>query len=400
MVANTEKTAARTFEDVLKNLLEYARTKEDVIEDNELISAFLSAGIELDEQTMSRAFEFLEENDVDILCINGDEDEELVSEDALSEDIEDLDDSAKEERDIVTEHDSDEEGAKTKKNNNDEFGEAGSGDSVRMYLKEIGRIPLLSAEEEVELAKRIEAGDAAAKKQLSEANLKLVVSIAKRYIGRGLPLLDLIQEGNLGLMRAVEKYNYRMGYKFSTYATWWIKQACTRSIADFGRTIRIPVHMVETVNKLNRVKKQLTLELDREPTCEELSREMNISVEKVNDILKASREPVSLDNPVGEEEDNTLGDFVEDRTIPSPEKSVNDSALKEELYKMLDEALSDKEKEIIVMRFGLRDGIPQTLEEVGKKFKVTRERIRQIESKAMYKLKFPRRINRLRDFLD
>lgn len=272
-------------------------------------------------------------------------------------------------------------------------------DPVRMYLKEIGKIPLLTAEEEVELAKRMEQGDEDAKKKLAEANLRLVVSIAKRYVGRGMLFLDLIQEGNLGLMKAVEKFDYQKGFKFSTYATWWIRQAITRAIADQARTIRIPVHMVETINKLVRVQRQLVQELGRDPTPEEIAKEMNMEEEKVRDIMKIAQEPVSLETPIGEEEDSHLGDFIEDDNALAPADAATYTMLREQLVDVLD-TLTPREQKVLRLRFGLDDGRARTLEEVGKEFDVTRERIRQIEAKALRKLRHPSRSKKLKDFLE
>ncbi len=275
----------------------------------------------------------------------------------------------------------------------------GIDDPVRMYLKEIGKVPLLTAEEEVDLAQRMEKGDEAAKRKLIEANLRLVVSIAKKYVGRGMLFLDLIQEGNMGLIKAVEKFDYRKGYKFSTYATWWIRQAITRSIADQARTIRIPVHMVETINKLIRVSRQLLQEMGREPTPEEIGEEMGMSAEKVREIMKIAQEPVSLETPIGEEEDSHLGDFIEDEDAPAPASAASFILLKEQLDDVLD-TLTDREKRVLELRFGIEDGRPRTLEEVGKEFGVTRERIRQIEAKALRKLRHPSRSKKLKDYLD
>lgn len=272
-------------------------------------------------------------------------------------------------------------------------------DPVRMYLKEIGKVPLLSADEEIELAKKMELGDEEAKKKLCEANLRLVVSIAKRYVGRGMLFLDLIQEGNLGLIKAVDKFDYRKGYKFSTYATWWIRQAITRSIADQARTIRIPVHMVETINKLIRVSRQLLQTYGREPSPEEIAKEMQISVEKVREIQKIAQEPVSLETPIGEEEDSHLGDFIPDDDVPAPAEAAAFSMLKEQLVEVLD-TLTEREQKVLKLRFGLEDGRSRTLEEVGKEFDVTRERIRQIEAKALRKLRHPSRSKRLKDYLE
>lgn len=272
-------------------------------------------------------------------------------------------------------------------------------DPVRMYLKEIGKVPLLSADEEIELAKKMEQGDVEAKKRLCEANLRLVVSIAKRYVGRGMLFLDLIQEGNLGLIKAVDKFDWRKGYKFSTYATWWIRQAITRSIADQARTIRIPVHMVETINKLIRISRQLLQEYGREPSPEEIAREMDISEEKVREILKIAQEPVSLETPIGEEEDSHLGDFIPDEDVPAPAEAAAFSMLKEQLVEVLD-TLTEREQKVLKLRFGLEDGRARTLEEVGKRFDVTRERIRQIEAKALRKLRHPSRSKKLKDYLE
>ena len=272
-------------------------------------------------------------------------------------------------------------------------------DPVRMYLKEIGKISLLTAEEEVEIAKRMEAGDESAKKELAEANLRLVVSIAKRYVGRGMSFLDLIQEGNLGLMKAVDKFDYTKGFKFSTYATWWIRQAITRAIADQARTIRIPVHMVETINKLVRVQRQLVQDLGRDPLPEEIAAEMNLDVERVREIQKITQEPVSLETPIGEEEDSHLGDFIPDDEILSPQDAATFTLLKEQLNSVL-ETLTEREKKVLTLRFGLDDGRARTLEEVGKEFDVTRERIRQIEAKALRKLRHPSRSKKLKDYLE
>jgi len=272
-------------------------------------------------------------------------------------------------------------------------------DPVRMYLKEIGKVPLLSADEEIDLAKRMEAGEEAAKQKLCEANLRLVVSIAKRYVGRGMLFLDLIQEGNLGLIKAVDKFDWRKGYKFSTYATWWIRQAITRSIADQARTIRIPVHMVETINKLMRVSRQLLQEYGREPLPEEIAKEMDISEDKVREILKIAQEPVSLETPIGEEEDSHLGDFIPDEDVPAPADAAAFSMLKEQLVEVLD-TLTEREQKVLKLRFGLEDGRARTLEEVGKRFDVTRERIRQIEAKALRKLRHPSRSKKLKDYLE
>ena len=326
------------------------------------------------------------------------EDLELDDDDLLDLDIDDLDDDLDSELE-----DEKKSGVVIKATGEIEVTDSAKNiptdDPVRMYFKEIGKVPLLSAEEERELAIRIEQGDEEAKKKLCESNLRLVVSIARRYLNRGLSFLDLIQEGNLGLIKAVEKFDYTKGYKFSTYATWWIRQAITRSIADQARTIRIPVHMVETINKLIRVQRQLLQELGREPTSEEIAKEMGISVEKVREIKKISQDPVSLETPIGEEEDSHLGDFIPDEDIPSPVDAAAYSMLQKQLREVLD-TLSDREKKVLILRFGLDDGRPRTLEEVGKEFNVTRERIRQIEAKALRKLRHPSRSKKLRDYLE
>ena len=275
----------------------------------------------------------------------------------------------------------------------------GLDDPVKMYLKDIGRVPLLTAEEEVDLAKRMQENDVSAKKRLSEANLRLVVSIAKRYVGRGMLFLDLIQEGNLGLMKAVEKFDYQKGFKFSTYATWWIRQSITRAIADQARTIRIPVHMVETINKLTKVQRVLLQELGREPTTEEMAEALGVPVEKVHEILRIAQDPVSLETPIGEEEDSHLGDFIEDEKAITPNDSVAATMLKEQLFGVLD-TLTPREEKVLRLRYGIDDGKPRTLEEVGKEFNVTRERIRQIEAKALRKLRHPSRSKKLKDFLE
>ncbi len=275
----------------------------------------------------------------------------------------------------------------------------GLSDSVRMYLKEMGKYPLMTAEQEVECAKKIEQGDVAAKEELAEANLRLVVSIAKKYLGRGMSFLDLIQEGNIGLMKAVERFDYRKGYKFSTYATWWIKQAITRAIADQARTIRIPVHMVDTINKVMRAQRELLNELGREPELEEIAERMGLTSEKVNEVLKLAQEPVSLETPIGEEEDSHLGDFIQDEHIATPVQAATNTLIREKLIEVMD-SLSDREKKVLIMRYGLDDGKERTLEEVGKEFNVTRERIRQIEAKALWKIKHPNKSRKLRDFLE
>ena len=362
------------FAEQLKNLVELGKKKKNVLEYQEINDFF--KGITLNNAQMDLIFEYLEANGVDVLRVTED-DALLDNEDMHMEedevDLENIDLSVPEGVSIE--------------------------DPVRMYLKEIGKVPLLSAEEEIELAKRMENGDQAAKKRLAEANLRLVVSIAKRYVGRGMLFLDLIQEGNLGLIKAVEKFDYTKGYKFSTYATWWIRQAITRAIADQARTIRIPVHMVETINKLIRVSRQLLQELGREPTPEEIAEEMNMPVERVREILKISQEPVSLETPIGEEEDSHLGDFIQDDNVPVPADAAAFTLLKEQLVEVLS-TLTEREQKVLRLRFGLDDGRARTLEEVGKEFSVTRERIRQIEAKALRKLRHPSRSRKLKDYLD
>ena len=364
----------------LAELLEIAKKKKNVIEDSELISHFAGCkGLELDVERMNAILDYLEAHNVDVLTITDKDDEE--PDDVLLEMDDEVEDIDVDKIDLSVPDG------------------VGVDDPVKMYLKEIGKVPLLSAEEEIELAKRMEAGDEAAKKKLAEANLRLVVSIAKRYVGRGMLFLDLIQEGNLGLIKAVEKFDYRKGYKFSTYATWWIRQAITRAIADQARTIRIPVHMVETINKLIRVSRQLLQELGREPLPEEIAEEMDIPVERVREILKISQEPVSLETPIGEEEDSHLGDFIQDENVPVPAEAAAFTLLKEQLVEVLG-TLTEREQKVLRLRFGLDDGRARTLEEVGKEFNVTRERIRQIEAKALRKLRHPSRSRKLRDYLE
>ncbi len=375
-----EQLIEEKFQAKLVDLLEVAKKKKNVIEDNEIINHFNDCKeIELNAERLTTVFEFLEENNVDVLNITDEEDDIVDDEILLDTEVEpDID---VEQLDLnVTDGVSIE-------------------DPVRMYLKEIGKVPLLSAEEETVLAQRMEQGDEEAKKKLAEANLRLVVSIAKRYVGRGMLFLDLIQEGNLGLIKAVEKFDYSKGYKFSTYATWWIRQAITRAIADQARTIRIPVHMVETINKLVRVQRQLLQELGREATPEEIAEKMDIPVERVREIQKISQEPVSLETPIGEEEDSHLGDFLPDENVPVPDEAAAFTMLKEQLIEVLG-TLTDREQRVLKLRFGLDDGKARTLEEVGKEFKVTRERIRQIEAKALRKLRHPSRSRKLKDFLD
>ncbi|MGN1313531.1 MAG: RNA polymerase sigma factor RpoD [Lachnospiraceae bacterium] len=370
-----ENTKAK-LEESLKELLAQARKKKNMLEYQEVVDFF--AGFPLEEEQMDKIVEALERSGVDVLRITEEEevpveDDEIILTEEDEVDMENIDLSVPDGVSIE--------------------------DPVRMYLKEIGKVPLLSAEEEIELAQRMEEGDEEAKKRLAEANLRLVVSIAKRYVGRGMLFLDLIQEGNLGLIKAVEKFDYRKGYKFSTYATWWIRQAITRAIADQARTIRIPVHMVETINKLIRVSRQLLQELGREPSPEEIAEAMNMPVERVREILKISQEPVSLETPIGEEEDSHLGDFIQDDNVPVPADAAAFTLLKEQLVEVLG-TLTEREQMVLRLRFGLDDGRARTLEEVGKEFKVTRERIRQIEAKALRKLRHPSRSRKLKDYLD
>ena len=367
------------FSEKLVELLELAKKKKNVLEYQEINDFFKDQ--QLNVEQMEKVFDFLEASGVDVLRITGSEDEIMLDDDV---DIEKLDDEEEVELDKIDL--SVPEGVSIE-------------DPVRMYLKEIGKVSLLTADEEIELAKRMEQGDEEAKKRLAEANLRLVVSIAKRYVGRGMLFLDLIQEGNLGLIKAVEKFDYRKGYKFSTYATWWIRQAITRAIADQARTIRIPVHMVETINKLIRVSRQLLQELGREPIPEEIAEEMDMSVERVREILKISQEPVSLETPIGEEEDSHLGDFIQDDNVPVPADAAAFTLLKEQLIEVLG-TLTEREQKVLRLRFGLDDGRARTLEEVGKEFNVTRERIRQIEAKALRKLRHPSRSRKLKDYLD
>ena len=407
----TEETKAK-FREKLKSLLELGKKKRNILEYQEISDFFRD--MNLDEEKMEKVLDFLEANKVDVLRISDgdDEDDDIILDDEDEVEVEKIDLSVP-------------EGVSVE-------------DPVRMYLKEIGKVPLLSADEEIELAQKMEAGSVAvekipllkerlaetgdeqekeeiqaeikalqldvdrgsdAKKRLAEANLRLVVSIAKRYVGRGMLFLDLIQEGNLGLIKAVEKFDYRKGYKFSTYATWWIRQAITRAIADQARTIRIPVHMVETINKLIRVSRQLLQELGREPTPEEIAEEMKMPVERVREILKISQEPVSLETPIGEEEDSHLGDFIKDDNVPVPADAATFTLLKEQLEEVLG-TLTEREQKVLTLRFGLEDGRARTLEEVGKELNVTRERIRQIEAKALRKLRHPSRSRKLKDYLE
>ncbi len=407
-----DEAAKEKFQQKLKDLLALAKKKKNMLEYQEISDFF--ADMQLEAEQFDKILDFLEANNIDVLRITDDD-----SDDEILLDVDDEDEIEVEKIDLSVP-----DGVSIE-------------DPVRMYLKEIGKVPLLSAEEEIELAKNMEAGAVAkekiailksreenateeelaeikeeiknlqkdldagdeAKKRLAEANLRLVVSIAKRYVGRGMLFLDLIQEGNLGLIKAVEKFDYRKGYTFSTYATWWIRQAITRAIADQARTIRIPVHMVETINKLIRVSRQLLQELGREPSPEEIAAEMNMPVERVREILKISQEPVSLETPIGEEEDSHLGDFIQDDNVPVPADAAAFTLLKEQLEEVLG-TLTEREQKVLTLRFGLEDGRARTLEEVGKEFNVTRERIRQIEAKALRKLRHPSRSRKLKDYLE
>ena len=407
-----DEAAKEKFQQKLKDLLALAKKKKNMLEYQEISDFF--ADMQLEAEQFDKILDFLEANNIDVLRITDDD-----SDDEILLDVDDEDEIEVEKIDLSVP-----DGVSIE-------------DPVRMYLKEIGKVPLLSAEEEIELAKNMEAGAVAkekiailksreenateeelaeikeeiknlqkdldagdeAKKRVAEANLRLVVSIAKRYVGRGMLFLDLIQEGNLGLIKAVEKFDYRKGYKFSTYATWWIRQAITRAIADQARTIRIPVHMVETINKLIRVSRQLLQELGREPSPEEIAAEMNMPVERVREILKISQEPVSLETPIGEEEDSHLGDFIQDDNVPVPADAAAFTLLKEQLEEVLG-TLTEREQKVLTLRFGLEDGRARTLEEVGKEFNVTRERIRQIEAKALRKLRHPSRSRKLKDYLE
>lgn len=369
MLSTDPAVRAEKLNAKLRELVEFAKKKKNILEYQEINDFFQK--MELNAEEFEKILDCLETNNIDVLRITDDDDVLITEEEEIE--VEKIDLSVPDGISIE--------------------------DPVRMYLKEIGKVPLLSAEEEIDLAKRMELGDQQAKKRLAEANLRLVVSIAKRYVGRGMLFLDLIQEGNLGLIKAVEKFDYRKGYKFSTYATWWIWQAITRAIADQARTIRIPVHMVETINKLIRVSRQLLQELGREPTPEEISEEMNMPVERVREILKISQEPVSLETPIGEEEDSHLGDFIQDDNVPVPADAAAFTLLKEQLQEVLG-TLTEREQKVLTLRFGLEDGRARTLEEVGREFNVTRERIRQIEAKALRKLRHPSRSRKLKDYLE
>ena len=373
----TDNITPEEFLRRIDHLVEKGKTKKNMIEEHEIREEMHD--IDLDDERYDLVVQTLEGHGIDVMQVREEEDdvpdeELLIIEDNPEDtDVSMMDLSVPDRVNIE--------------------------DPVRMYLKEIGKVPLLTAEEEKELAMRMEEGDEEAKKRLAEANLRLVVSIAKRYVGRGMLFLDLIQEGNLGLIKAVEKFDFRKGFKFSTYATWWIRQAITRAIADQARTIRIPVHMVETINKLVRVSRQLLQELGREPTPEEIAERMEIPVERVREILKISQEPVSLETPIGEEEDSHLGDFIQDDNVPVPAEAAAFTLLKEQLVEVLS-TLTEREQKVLRLRFGLDDGRSRTLEEVGKEFNVTRERIRQIEAKALRKLRHPSRSRKLKDYLD
>jgi RNA polymerase sigma factor RpoD, C-terminal domain/RNA polymerase sigma factor, sigma-70 family len=362
------------FLEGLNTLVELGKKRNGILEFSDINAQFKE--IDLDGDKTEKILDYLEQNGIVAMVPDSDTDDDIildVDDEPTEEELENIEFSVPDGVSIE--------------------------DPVRMYLKEIGKVPLLSADEEVELAKKMEEGDADSKKRLAEANLRLVVSIAKRYVGRGMLFLDLIQEGNLGLIKAVEKFDYRKGYKFSTYATWWIRQAITRAIADQARTIRIPVHMVETINKLIRVQRQLLQELGREPYPEEIAKEMQLPVDRVREIQKISQEPVSLETPIGEEEDSHLGDFIQDDNVPVPAEAAAFTLLKEQLTEVLD-TLTEREQKVLRLRFGLDDGRARTLEEVGKEFDVTRERIRQIEAKALRKLRHPSRSRKLKDYLD
>ena len=373
---NTNVDEQQKMLTIMSELVELGKKKENVLELSEIEKVFADQGMELDDDKTEKVFEYLENKGIVAMVPESDTEDDIildVEDEPTEEELENIEMAVPDGVSIE--------------------------DPVRMYLKEIGKVPLLTAEEEKELAMKMEAGDMEAKKRLAEANLRLVVSIAKRYVGRGMLFLDLIQEGNLGLIKAVEKFDYRKGYKFSTYATWWIRQAITRAIADQARTIRIPVHMVETINKLIRVQRQLLQELGREPYPEEIAEKMGLPVERVREIQKISQEPVSLETPIGEEEDSHLGDFIQDDNVPVPADAAAFTLLKEQLIEVLG-TLTEREQKVLRLRFGLDDGRARTLEEVGKEFNVTRERIRQIEAKALRKLRHPSRSRKLKDYLD
>ena len=373
---NTNVDEQQKMLTIMNELVELGKKKENVLELSEIEKVFADQGMELDDDKTEKIFEYLENKGIVAMVPESDTEDDIildVEDEPTEEELENIEMAVPDGVSIE--------------------------DPVRMYLKEIGKVPLLTAEEEKELAMKMEAGDMEAKKRLAEANLRLVVSIAKRYVGRAMLFLDLIQEGNLGLIKAVEKFDYRKGYKFSTYATWWIRQAITRAIADQARTIRIPVHMVETINKLIRVQRQLLQELGREPYPEEIAEKMGLPVERVREIQKISQEPVSLETPIGEEEDSHLGDFIQDDNVPVPAEAAAFTLLKEQLVEVLG-TLTEREQKVLCLRFGLEDGRARTLEEVGKEFDVTRERIRQIEAKALRKLRHPSRSRKLKDYLD
>ena len=373
---NTNVDEQQKMLTIMSELVELGKKKENVLELSEIEKVFADQGMELDDDKTEKVFEYLENKGIVAMVPESDTEDDIildVEDEPTEEELENIEMAVPDGVSIE--------------------------DPVRMYLKEIGKVPLLTAEEEKDLAMKMEAGDMEAKKRLAEANLRLVVSIAKRYVGRGMLFLDLIQEGNLGLIKAVEKFDYRKGYKFSTNATWWIRQAITRAIADQARTIRIPVHMVETINKLIRVQRQLLQELGREPYPEEIAEKMGLPVERVREIQKISQEPVSLETPIGEEEDSHLGDFIQDDNVPVPAEAAAFTLLKEQLVEVLG-TLTEREQKVLCLRFGLEDGRARTLEEVGKEFDVTRERIRQIEAKALRKLRHPSRSRKLKDYLD
>ena len=373
---NTNVDEQQKMLTIMNELVELGKKKENVLELSEIEKVFADQGMELDDDKTEKVFEYLENKGIVAMVPESDTEDDIildVEDEPTEEELENIEMAVPDGVSIE--------------------------DPVRMYLKEIGKVPLLTAEEEKDLAMKMEAGDMEAKKRLAEANLRLVVSIAKRYVGRGMLFLDLIQEGNLGLIKAVEKFDYRKGYKFSTYATWWIRQAITRAIADQARTIRIPVHMVETINKLIRVQRPLLQELGREPYPEEIAEKMGLPVERVREIQKISQEPVSLETPIGEEEDSHLGDFIQDDNVPVPAEAAAFTLLKEQLVEVLG-TLTEREQKVLCLRFGLEDGRARTLEEVGKEFDVTRERIRQIEAKALRKLRHPSRSRKLKDYLD
>ncbi len=373
----TEDQEMEVMKDIINTLVEMSKKSDNALYVAEIEKVLTDKGVNFDEEKKDKLYEALDNVGITTMVEDDEpEDDKIMSDvddEPTEEELENIELAVPEGLSIE--------------------------DPVRMYLKEIGKVPLLSPEEEKELAMRMEQGDESAKKRLAEANLRLVVSIAKRYVGRGMLFLDLIQEGNLGLIKAVEKFDYKKGYKFSTYATWWIRQAITRAIADQARTIRIPVHMVETINKLIRVQRQLLQELGREPYPEEIAEKMNLPVERVREIQKISQEPVSLETPIGEEEDSHLGDFIQDDNVPVPAEAAAETMLKEQLDEVL-KTLTEREKKVLRLRFGLDDQRARTLEEVGKEFDVTRERIRQIEAKALRKLRHPSRSRKLRDYLE